>query len=112
MFKDVSNSDLKDIAKKYHLSFDKKFKYCISDAYYNDKGDFIPSYFYLNSRVFTLKYVDGSFNPFLYEVIVPNGFGVITNPKNSCEVLQVVRVANRYHENNLQKQHGANFSMI
>jgi hypothetical protein len=63
---------LNAIAKKYSLSFDRKFKYYTGNAYNNIKGETLPNYFTHNGRVFELKYFDGSFSPFLVEL----------NPKN------------------------------
>lgn len=61
---------LKAIEKAYHLEFDRKFKYYTGDAYRNANGDFIPSYMIIkkSGRIFKLKYFDGCFNPFLYEL--------------------------------------------
>lgn len=59
---------LNQIAKKYHLEFDKKYKYYIGNADKNDKGEFLPNYFSLGDRVFRLRYVSGSFHPFLVAV--------------------------------------------
>jgi len=58
---------LKSLANKMNLTFDKKFGYCISDAYNDDKGYPIPPYITVGFRVFGLKYFDGCFNPFLVE---------------------------------------------
>jgi hypothetical protein len=59
---------LNQIAKKYHLEFDKKFKYHVGSPYENKKGEKTPNYFSLGDRVFKLKYFDGSFSPFLIEL--------------------------------------------
>lgn len=59
---------LNAIAKKYFLSFDKKFKYYTGNAYDNSKGETLPNYFTLDNRVFELKYYSGSFKPFLVEL--------------------------------------------
>ena len=57
----------KPLANKLNLTFDKKFGYCISDAYNDDKGYPLPSYFVVDFKVYGLKYVDGCFNPYLVE---------------------------------------------
>jgi len=64
---------LKSIGKQFHLTFDTKHKYCISNAYKNDIGEELPSYFpYVVKNVckgvYELKYVDGCFHPFLCKV--------------------------------------------
>jgi hypothetical protein len=58
---------LKSLAKKLNLTFDKKFGYCISDAYVNDKGEYIPTYITVGWEVYGLKYYDGCFNPYLVQ---------------------------------------------
>ena len=55
----------KGLAKKFSLTFDKKFGYCISDAYKNDKGEYHPPYLYYYGEKYGLKYFDGCFHPYL-----------------------------------------------
>jgi hypothetical protein len=57
----------KALAKQLNLTFDKKFGYCTSDAYNDDKGYPIPTYITINFEVYGLKYFDGCFNPFLVQ---------------------------------------------
>lgn len=59
---------LKELSKKYAITFCPKFKYYDGDAYNNNKGETLPTYFNLGSRLYQLKYVDGCFNPFLIDV--------------------------------------------
>ena len=59
---------LNAIAKKYSLSFDRRFKYYDGDAYKNSKGEPLLHFFTHKGRVFELKYFDGSFSPFLVEL--------------------------------------------
>ena len=63
-----NTSIIKGIGKKYHLTFCTKFKYYEGDAYKNNKGEFLPTYFCWNARIYELKYVSGCFNPFLVDV--------------------------------------------
>lgn len=71
----------KALAKKLKLTFDWRFGYCISDAYLNDEGEYIPTYITVDFRIFGLKYVDGCFNPYLVEYDA-EGFG-FTSPYSS-----------------------------
>ena len=67
IIKVFSKGPNKPLAREMNLTFDPKFGYCTSDAYYDDKGNPIPSYITVGFRVFGLKYYDGCFNPFLVE---------------------------------------------
>ena len=67
IIKRFDQAPLKPLAKKLSLTFHRKFGYCISDAYDNDKGESIPRYMTVGFRVFGLRYYDGCFNPFLVE---------------------------------------------
>lgn len=58
---------LNAIAKKYALEFDRIFKYYIGNPYKNANGDHLPHYFIYKDSVYSLKYFDGCFNPFLIE---------------------------------------------
>jgi hypothetical protein len=44
----------KALAKQLNLTFDKKFGYCTSDAYNDDKGYPIPTYITINFEVYGL----------------------------------------------------------
>jgi hypothetical protein len=72
------NAPLKSLANKLNLTFDKKFGYCISDAYNDDKGNPIPTYFVVNFAIYGLKYFDGCFNPYLVEYN-SDGFSFTSN---------------------------------
>jgi len=62
---EIITQPYKRLAKKFSLTFDEKFGYCISDAYKNDKGEYHPPYLYHNGIKYGLKYFDGCFHPYL-----------------------------------------------
>ena len=64
----TNNSIIKGIAKKYHLTFCPKYKYYEGNAYNNDKGETLPTYFCYGAKIYELKYFSGCFNPFLVDV--------------------------------------------
>ena len=74
-----------NVFKKYGLSFDKKFKYYIGDAYKTEKGLSTNQIFKHNNKNYELNYFDGCFNPFLCEVKIQklnlNEFEHICNDK-------------------------------
>ncbi len=64
---------LNAIGKRFHLTFDRKHKYCTSNAYVNDAGENIPPYLPyivkgLCKGVYRLQYFDGCFNPLLCKI--------------------------------------------
>lgn len=59
---------IKGIAKKYSLTFCDIHKYYEGNAYVNDKGETLPTYFGYGARLYKLVYVSGCFNPFLVDV--------------------------------------------
>jgi len=67
VIKRFSKAPTKALAKKLNLTFDKKWGYCTSDAYLNDKGEYIPTYITVGFEVYGLIYWDGCFNPFLVQ---------------------------------------------
>jgi hypothetical protein len=80
---------LKAIGKRFHLTFDKKHKYCLSNAYVNDIGKNLPRYFPyvvngICKAVYELKYVDGCFNPYLCEVNISQINNSTDRIKNHC----------------------------
>jgi hypothetical protein len=94
---------LRGITKQHHLTLHPKFKYCESNAYNNDKGEPLPMYFHYGSRVFVLKYVDGCFNPFLYEV---TDAYIFSNPATGKPVI-VVAKTNKQSFNYVLNKSGA-----
>jgi len=62
------NSIIKGISKKFNLTFCNIHKYYEGNAYVNDKGETLPTYFGYGARVYKLAYIDGCFNPFLVDV--------------------------------------------
>jgi hypothetical protein len=105
-------ASLRAFGKKHNLTFDEKFKYCISDAYKDDKGDYIQSYYYYDNNVYSLKYFDGCFNPFLVIHNDRENFCVITK-ENSTQVEAIFKVGkSKSTKDALIKRYGDNFSML
>ena len=86
---EIVKKPTKTLSKAFNLTFDKKFGYCISDAYTNDKGEPHPSYLYHYGNVYTLKYTDGCFHPYLVKFNNTSNFGAILDDKG--KVLFVIR---------------------
>ena len=78
---EIVKNPSKALSKALNLTFDKKFGYCISDAYKNDKGEYHPSYLYHYRNVYTLKYTDGCFHPYLVKFNNTTNFGAILDDK-------------------------------
>lgn len=71
----------KGLAKKLNLEFDPKFGYYVGDTYNDSKGNSIPNYFYFNGIVYSLKYFDGCFNPYLVQYIDKDRFILLIKGK-------------------------------
>jgi hypothetical protein len=104
--KDTSTLNL--ISKEYNLDFDKKFGYYVGDAYKDTKGEYIPHYMYCNGCVYTLKYFDGCFNPFLFKLDI-NNFGFILF-KDSATIMRVVPAKNKSAIEHYDRMYGTRFS--
>lgn len=102
---------LTKFGKKFNLTFDKKFQYCISNAYKDDKGNALKSYYYYDMEVYKLKYVDGCFNPYLFKCTNRKEIGIVYE-ENSVRVERAFRVNSKSQLENLKKMYGERFEML
>ena len=65
---ETNKTIIKAIAKKYHLTFCGVHGYYEGNAYNNDRGEPLPTYFSLGATIYKLRYYDGCFNPFLVDI--------------------------------------------
>lgn len=106
-----ANSILKGVGKQYNLDFCKIHGYYEGNAYYDNKGNVLPSYMYYGNRIYALKYFDGCFNPFLVE-LDRTKFGFITAENNSTKIEQVVSVDSPRAEAFYRDKFDTRFSMM